>query len=71
MFMNERQVKAMLEQNYICPECGNKMKWETEWEDILVCEKCGNSIDSDMYGLDKEEYDELYPTLEEVIEREK
>lgn len=71
-FLNEKQVEAMLTQNYICPECGAKMKWETEWEDILVCESCGSSMDSEMYGLDSdEEYEKLYPTEEEVLEQEK
>ena len=47
-FFNDKRVEAMLTQNYICPECGAKMTWETEWEDILVCESCGFSMDSDM-----------------------
>ena len=67
-FFNEKRVEAMLTQNYICPECGAKMVWETEWEDILVCEECGFSMDSDMYGFDsEEEYESLYPTLEEFL----
>ena len=67
-FFNDKRIEAMLTQNYICPECGAKMTWETEWEDILVCESCGFSMDSDMYGFDsEEEYQALYPTLEEVL----
>ena len=71
MIFNEKRIEAMLTQNYICPECNAKMKWETEMEDILVCENCGFSIDSDYYGLSEEEYGSLYPTLEEVLEEER
>lgn len=69
-FMNEKRLKAMISGEYPCEKCGELMKWETDWEDILICPKCGYSIDSDHYGLTEEEYEALYPTLEEVINQE-
>ena len=43
------------------------MEWEDEWEDTLVCPKCGHSMDSDHYGFaSEEEYNAMYPTKEEV-----
>ena len=66
-FMNEAREEAMLTGKYYCDACGGLMEWEDEWEDILVCPACGNSINSDHYGLTDEEYDELYPTKEDVL----
>lgn len=65
-FFNDAQIDALLTGRYICSECGALMEFENEWEDTLVCPKCGNSIDSDRYGMSDEEYDALYPTMEEV-----
>lgn len=65
-FFNDAQVDALLTGRYICNECGALMEFENEWEDTLVCPKCGNSIDSDHYGMSDEEYDALYPTMEEI-----
>lgn len=67
-FFNPRQLQAILSGNYYCDECGARMEWEDEWEDVLVCPECGFSIDSDHYGFDsEEEYEALYPTKEEVM----
>lgn len=57
----------------ICHECGNLMEFEDEkWRDTLVCPNCGHSVDLDHYGCEgEEEYESLYPTLEEVIESDK
>ena len=44
------------------------MEFEDEWEDTLVCPHCGHSIDLDDYGREgNEEYENLYPTREEVL----
>ena len=65
---NEKQTKAMLNNEYVCSQCGEKMEFEDEWEDILVCPHCGHSVDLDRYGCeDDEEYEKLYPTREEVL----
>lgn len=52
---------------YFCPECGNLMEWEDEWEDSLVCPVCGTSADPEFYGMTEEEVDAMYPTKEEVL----
>lgn len=67
-FFNDKQIEAMFGGGYFCSECGSKMEFEDEWEDILICPKCGHSIDSDHYGFENEEdYDALFPTKEEVL----
>lgn len=67
-FLNDKQLDALLSGMYICRKCGGKMEFEDEWEDTLVCPKCGASIDSDMYGIEsEEEYEALYPTEEEIL----
>lgn len=64
---NEKQIKAMLNREYICSKCGTKMEFEDEWEDTLVCSRCGHSIELDRYGCeDDEEYEKMYPTKEEL-----
>lgn len=68
---NEKQVEAMFSRNYICNKCGGKMKFEDEWEDILICPQCGHDIDLEHYGFENdEEYEAQYPTKENVIEYE-
>lgn len=47
------------------------MEFEDEGEDILVCPHCGHSVELDYYGREgDEEYENLYPTLEEVLDME-
>lgn len=66
-FFNEKLAEALLTGNYYCSECGALMEFEDEWRDTLVCNNCGNSVDLDHYGFDSdEEYDSLFPTMEEV-----
>lgn len=56
---NEEQLKAMFSREYICHECEHLMEFEDEW---------GHSIDLDDYGREgNEEYENLYPTREEVL----
>lgn len=65
---NEKQKEAMSGRGYTCPECGRLMEFEDEWEDVLVCPNCGHSVDIDRYGCEnEEEYENLYPTREEVL----
>ena len=65
---NEKQIEAMSGGDYICSECGAKMEFEDEWEDVLICPKCGYETDIDHYGFESdEEYEALYPTKEEVL----
>ena len=67
-FFNEKRIKTMSSGNYICSQCGANMEFEDEWEDTLVCPKCGHDIDVDRYGCERdEEYEALYPTKEEVV----
>lgn len=64
---NEKQIKAMFSREYICHECGNGMEFEDECADTLVCTHCGHSVDLDDYGRENgEEYENLYPTREEI-----
>lgn len=70
-FFNDKQLEAILSGTYICPECGEVMKFEDEWEDTLVCLSCGYSVDSDMYGFNsEEEYNALFPRADELDENE-
>lgn len=68
-FFNDKLKEALFTGDYICPRCGGKMEFEDEkWRDTLVCPSCGNSMDLDEYGFtDEESYNNLYPTIEEVI----
>lgn len=49
--------------DYTCPKCGGNMKFADD--EVLMCEKCRYSTEVDDYDSD-EEYDNLYPTREEV-----
>ena len=67
MFFNEKQVEALKTGDYFCAECGELMEFEDEFEDVLVCSHCGHSVDLDDYGREgDEEYDNLYPTEDEL-----
>lgn len=55
---------------YKCPECGNDMIWENEASGDLVCEECGYGENIEHHGLTDEEYEELYPVLEDDDESE-
>ena len=71
-FFNERVVSSLFGGEHTCVKCRGIMEFEDEWEDTLICTKCGYTIDSDRYGFENDEdYDALYPTEEEVLRREK
>jgi Zn ribbon nucleic-acid-binding protein len=65
-FFNGKHFLAMLTGEYPCPECGTNMFWEDDSEEVLICPSCGHEETSDHYGFTDEEYDNLYPTKEEV-----
>lgn len=63
-YFNDKLVEGLFTGNYICNECGSKMEFEDEEvRDVLVCPKCGHSVDLDRYGSEDEE--DIYG--EEVI----
>lgn len=66
-FFTDKLVEAMFGGGYTCSKCGKKMVFETENEDILICNSCGHSVTLEMYGQeDEEDYDSLYPTKEDI-----
>jgi DNA-directed RNA polymerase subunit M/transcription elongation factor TFIIS len=67
-FFNDKLIDGLLNGRYICSECGSAMEFEDEWEEVLVCSKCGHSVDLERYGFENDEdYDALYPSKEEVV----
>lgn len=65
---NKAQIHGFKTGEYFCERCGKLMEFEDEEaRDVLVCPKCGYSVDLDHYGFTDEEYEALYPTLEEVL----
>lgn len=68
-FFNEKEQRAILTGEYICPECGKLMEFEDDSQETLVCPHCGNDIAFERYGLTDEEYDNLYPTESEVLDK--
>ena len=67
-FFNDKQIEAFTTGKYYCKECGSMMEFEDEDDhDVLICPSCGAETDVDHYGFTDEEYDALYPTMEEVI----
>lgn len=64
-FFNEKQIKAITTGIYPCIHCNTPMIWEDEWEDILICPKCGYSVETERYGFTDEEYEDLFPTEDE------
>ncbi len=54
--MLDEFVKAFLD-NYYCYECGAVME---QVDDVLVCPKCGHSVDVDDYITEEEDYDRFY-----------
>ena len=65
---SDAQIKAFETGIYVCPECGKQMEFEDENESVLVCAHFGNSMDLDHYGFTDDEYAELYPTEEELMD---
>ncbi len=68
--LNSARIDALYTGEYTCPYCGGSMEFEDEWETVLVCPSCGESIELDRYGYSDDEYDELYPTEDELDEDE-
>ncbi len=67
-FFNDKLSEALFTGEYFCPDCGGRMEFEDKkWRDTLVCPACGNSMDLDHYGFTDEEYDDLYPTKDEIL----
>ncbi|MCD7860969.1 MAG: DNA-directed RNA polymerase I [Oscillospiraceae bacterium] len=54
---------------YVCSQCGSRMYFTDEHEDVLMCsnEKCLHNIPFERYGAESdEEYYALFPTEEEI-----
>jgi len=67
-FFNDKVVAALESGDYFCSQCGALMEFEDEDEEVLICPKCGHSVDYERYGLeDDDEYDALFPTREELV----
>ena len=49
---------------YDCYECGAKMDI---LDDVLVCPKCGHSVNVEDWVTEPEDYEEYYPTEEEIV----
>lgn len=65
---NEKQIEAMRSGVYICSCCGQRMEFEDEWEETLVCPNCGDSVGVDEYGWDESEEERgFYPKKEEIL----
>ena len=70
-FFNEKRWLAFETGKFICAKCGAEMKFEDKWEELLCCPKCGYRVTAEKYGFDSdEEYEVLYPTLEERTQKE-
>ena len=68
-FFNEKLAKSLLSGLYTCSECGGRMEFEDDNEDVLVCPKCGHSVELEEYGFEHpEDYNDLYPTKDEFYD---
>ena len=68
--LNDKLRHGLVTGEYLCEECGSLMIFEDEeLRDILICPKCGYSVDIDDYGFkdDPEAAERRYPTEEEVL----
>lgn len=64
ILFNKARTEALISGDYFCPNCGEKMVWEDEDREVLLCENCGESMNSDEYGLSEEEREELDNCIE-------
>ena len=55
--------ELVLDDDYFCGECGAEME---RFGDVLVCPKCGHSVDVEDYMTEYEDEEEYAPTLEEL-----
>lgn len=53
----------LLNDEYFCYECGAVMGIV---EDVLVCPKCGHSVDLEDWITEPENYEEYYPLKEDA-----
>ena len=67
-FFNKKQINGFKTGIYICDKCGSLMQFEDSNEGVLICKTCGCDISIDHYGFTDDEYENLYPTLDEVLE---
>lgn len=62
---NEKRWLAFETGKFICAKCGEEMIFEDEWEENLLCPKCGYRVTAEMYGFDsEEEYEAVYPIID-------
>ncbi len=52
-------------EQYNCYECAAVMNLV---DDVLVCPKCGHSVDVEDWVTEAEDYEEYYPTKEEFFD---
>lgn len=65
-FISDKHLEAMRTGVYPCEKCDGFMEFEDEYEETLICKKCGYEVDVDMYGHDPNE--NLYPTKDEITD---
>ena len=59
-FFNDLLSDALKSGRYTCSQCGARMEFEDENEDILICPSCGHSVDLDDYGSE-DDFDDIIP----------
>jgi len=59
-YFNDLLSNALKSGRYTCSQCGARMEFEDENEDILICPKCGHSVDLDDYGSE-DDFDDIIP----------
>lgn len=63
---NKKIIEAFKTGIFTCDECGARM--EAIDEDEYYCPACGYVTDIEHYGYSEEEYENLYPSMEDVLE---
>ena len=67
-FFNKDLVDGLLGRGYYCSICGEKMFFENEYEETLICPNCGHETPLERYGAESDEdYEAMYPSKEEVV----
>lgn len=65
---NNKLMNALKTGIFKCDKCGSRMKAIDETGDYYVCPFCGYDTDVEHYGYLEEEYENLYPPIEDVLE---